>query len=67
MVGVNKMMCRKNFNKTVESEQNKAEIAESRNFAYLVVFIKLGFRQSNIVDTGTLSFLIVKINTLAVY
>ena len=49
-----------------ESEQNRTEIAEGRSFVYLVMFIKLVFRQSNIACTGIL-YLIVKTNSLAIF
>ena len=42
-------------------------IAEGRSFVYLVMFIKLVFRQSNIVCIGILSPLIVKTNRLAIF
>ena len=50
-----------------ESEQKRTDIAEGRSFVYLVLFIKLVFRQSNIVCTGILSLLIVKTNSLAIF
>ena len=53
--------------KTGEWEQNRAVIDKGKNFVYLVMFIKLIFRQSNIVYIGMLSFLIVKTNNLVVF
>ena len=46
--------------RTGESEQNRTEINEGKNFVWLVIFIKLGFRQSNIVSIGILSLLVKK-------
>ena len=41
-------MVYKEQNRTGESKQNSTEIAESRSFVYLVMFIKPVFRQTNI-------------------
>ena len=49
------------------SEQNRTEIAESRSFAYLIMFIKLVSSQSNFVCIGILSLLIVKTNSIAIF
>ena len=46
--------------KCEQDNQSKPEIAEGRNFVYLVMFIKLVFGQINIVCFGILSLLIVK-------
>ena len=53
--------------KTGEWEQNRTVIDKGKNFVYLVMFIKLIFRQSNIVYIGMSSFLIVKTNNLVVF
>ena len=50
-----------------QNNQDKADIAEGRSIVYLVMFIKLVFRQSNNVCIENLSFLIVKINSLAIF
>ena len=50
-----------------ESEKNRTEIDEGRSFVYLVMFIKLIFRQSNIVCIGTLYLMILKTNSLAIF
>ena len=60
-----KMTCKKL--RTEEQEQNRTEIAEGRSIAYLIMFIKLDFRQCNIVCIGILSLLIVKANSLAMF
>ena len=55
--------------RTKESEDNRTKSGrkvEGRSFAYLFMFIKLIFRQSNIVCVGTSSLLTVKMNNLAV-
>ena len=53
--------------RTGESKQNRKEITEGRSFVYLVMFIKMVFRQSNIAFIGILSLLIVKTNSLAMF
>ena len=58
-----KMTSRKN---SEQENQNRTETDEGRSFVYLVMFIKLVFRQSNITCTGILSLLIVKTNSLLV-
>ena len=52
---------------TEQENQNRTEqLLEGRSFVYLVMFIKLVFRQSNTVFIGILSLLIVKTN-LAIF
>ena len=58
------MRCRR---KSKQENENRAVIDKGKNFVYLVMFIKLIFRQSNIVYIGMLSFLIVKTNNLVVF
>lgn len=53
--------------RTGKSEQNRTKISEGTSFVYLVVFIKLVFRQSNFACIGILSLGIVKINNLAIF
>ena len=53
--------------RTGKSEQNRTKISEGTSFVYLVVFIKLVFRQSNFAYIGILSLGIVKINNLAIF
>ena len=50
--------------RTGESEQNRTEIGKGGSFVYLVMFIKLNFRQSNFNCIGMKSFLIVQTNNL---
>ena len=52
---------------TGESEQNRTEIVEGRSLVNLVMFMKLVIRLSNVVSIGTLSPLIVKINSLRIF
>ena len=59
MVEYIKITCRKN---SEQQNQNRRKIAESTNFVYLVMFIELDFRQSNIVSIRILFPLIVKTN-----
>ena len=51
--------------RTGESEQHRTEIAKSRSFVYLVMFIKPISRQSNTVCIGNSSLVIMKRNNLA--
>ena len=60
------MTCRKKI-RTGELEQNRKYITKGRSFVYLVMLIKLIFRQSNIFYIRILSLLIVKTNTLAIF
>ena len=60
------MTCIKNI-RTGESEVNRTEIAEVRSFIYLVMLLKLVFRQGNNVYMGILSLLLVKKNSLAMF
>ena len=53
--------------RTGESEQSRTEFVKGRSFAYLVMLVKLVFRQSNIVCIGILYSLIVKTNNLAIF
>lgn len=45
----------------------RTEIAEVRSFIYLVMLLKLVFRQGNNVYMGILSLLLVKKNSLAMF
>lgn len=53
--------------RTGESEVKRKEIAEVRTFIYLVMLLKLVFRQGNNVYMGILSLLLVKKNSLAMF
>lgn len=53
--------------RTGESEVKRTEIAEVRSFIYLVMLLKLVFRQGNNVYMGILSLLLVKKNSLAMF
>lgn len=53
--------------RTRESEVKRTEIAEVRSFIYLVMLLKLVFRQGNNVYMGILSLLLVKKNSLAMF
>lgn len=53
--------------RTGESEVKRTEIAEVRSFIYLVMLLKLVFRQGNNVYMGILSLLSVKKNSLAMF
>lgn len=53
--------------RTGESEVKRTEIAEVRTFIYLVMLLKLVFRQGNNVYMGILSLLLVKKNSLAMF
>ena len=53
--------------RTGESEVKRKEIAEVRTFIYLVMLLKLVFRQGNNVYMGILSLLSVKKNSLAMF
>ena len=59
------MTCRKL--RKGEQEQNRTDFGKGRSFAYLLLFIKLVDRQSNVVCIGILSLLIVKTNSLAIF
>ena len=61
MVEFIKMTCRK------KREQGNQNRTEGRSFVYLDMFIKLVFRQRNIVCIGILSLPIVKTNSLAIF
>ena len=67
MVEFIKITCRKKSEQENQNRTEQTETAEGRSFVYLVTFIKLNFRQSNIVCIGILSFLIVKTNSLAIF
>ena len=56
-----KMTCRG------KSEQSRTEIAKRRSFIYLVMFVKLMFRPSNIVFIGISSLMIARTNNLAIF
>ena len=60
------MTCRKKI-RTEELEQNRKNITKGRSFVYLVMLIKLIFRQSIIVYIRILSLLIVKTNNFAIF
>ena len=53
--------------RTGKSEVKRTEIAEVRSFIYLVMLLKLVFRQGNNVYMGILSLLLVKKNSLAMF
>ena len=53
--------------RTGESEVKRTEIAEVRSSIYLVMLLKLVFRQGNNVYMGILSLLLVKKNSLAMF
>lgn len=53
--------------RTGESEVKRTEIAEVGSFIYLVMLLKLVFRQGNNVYMGILSLLLVKKNSLAMF
>ena len=59
------MTCRKKI-RTGELEQNRKNITKGRSFVYLVMLIKLIFRQSIIVYIRISSLLIVKTNNFAI-
>ena len=56
------MTCRKT--RTAESKQSRTEIDKSERFVNFVMFLKLIFRQNNIVCIGISSLLLVKTNNL---
>ena len=60
------MTCRKKI-RTGGLEQNRKNITKGRSFVYLVMLIKLIFRQSIIVYIRILSLLIVKTNNFAIF